>query len=145
MKPALGKEVEKRCTRSRSPIGGSAQNERGDSARYSSPGESTENTASEARVRRKYNRRSPDERVAALQQRIAELKARQVAREKREDPVVREIPKVHRRLRKFAQLAMDNQRPDIANSALAFMASMDRILRAELGKERVLDAGDDEE
>jgi molecular chaperone GrpE (heat shock protein) len=87
----------------------------------------------------------PDERVAALQQRIAELKARQVAREKREDPVVREIPKVHRRLRKFAQLAMDNQRPDIANSALAFMASMDRILRAELGKERVLDAGDDEE
>jgi hypothetical protein len=102
--------------------------------------------AVEAQVRRKYNRRSADERVAALEQRIAELKARQVAREKREDPVVREIPRIQRRLRKFAQLAMDNQRPDIANSALAFMASMDRILRTELGdeEEAAAESTDDE-
>jgi molecular chaperone GrpE (heat shock protein) len=101
--------------------------------------------AVEAQVRRNYNRRSADERVAALEQRIAELKARQAAREKRDDPVVREIPKIQRRLRKFAQLAMDNQRPDIANSALAFMASMDRILRTELGDDEVVADSTDEE
>jgi molecular chaperone GrpE (heat shock protein) len=101
--------------------------------------------AVEAQVRRNTNRRSADERVAALEQRIAELKARQAAREKRDDPVVREIPKIQRRLRKFAQLAMDNQRPDIANSALAFMASMDRILRTELGDDEVVADSTDEE
>lgn len=82
--------------------------------------------------RRRYSRRSDDERIQELEQRIEELKAKQAAREKRDDPVVREIPKVQKRLRRFAQLAMDHNRPDIANTTTAFAAALERILRSEL-------------
>ena len=73
----------------------------------------TNSTAS----RRKYKRRSDDERIADLEHRIADLKARQAAKDRKDDPVMREIPKVQRRLRKFAQLAMNHNRPDIAQIA----------------------------
>ncbi len=81
--------------------------------------------------RRKYKRRTDDERIADLQRRISDLKARQSAKEKKDHPVLREIPKIQRRLRKFAQLAMDHNRPDIANSITAFNAGLERILRSE--------------
>ena len=82
--------------------------------------------------RRQYRRRSDDERIADLERRIDELKTQQAAKKKLEDPVLKEIPKVQRRLRKFAQFAMDHNRPDIANSATAFNSSLDRMLRSEL-------------
>ena len=44
--------------------------------------------------------------------------------------------KIQRRLRKFAQLAMDHQRPDIANSITAFNAGLEGILRSEMKKSR---------
>lgn len=81
--------------------------------------------------RRKYKRRSDEERIQDLEARIAELKTQHAARSKKQDPVLREIPKVQRRLRKFAQLAADNNRPDIANSITAFNAGLERILRSE--------------
>ena len=84
--------------------------------------------------RRNYRRRSDDERIADLERRIDELKTKQATKKKLEDPVLKEIPKVQRRLRKFAQFAMDHNRPDIANSATAFTASLDRILRSELNQ-----------
>jgi len=96
-------------------------------------------------TRRKYHRRSPDERIAELERRISELKLKQQVREKKDDPVLREIPKVQRRLRKFAQLAMNNQRPDIANSITAFTAGLERILHAELGRNRAAEAEADDE
>lgn len=77
--------------------------------------------------RRNYHRRTDDERIAELEQRILELKSKQAARERKDDPVLREIPKIQRRLRKFAQLAMDNSRPDIANSITAFTAGLERM------------------
>ncbi len=83
-------------------------------------------------ARRQYRRRSDEERIADLERRIDELKTQQAAKKKMEDPVLKEIPKVQRRLRKFAQFAMDHNRPDIANSATAFKSSLDRILRSEL-------------
>ncbi|MCZ6597000.1 MAG: hypothetical protein O7B99_05125 [Planctomycetota bacterium] len=82
--------------------------------------------------RRKYTKRSDEERIAELEQRIQELKARQQAQEKKDDPVLRDIPKIQRRLRKFAQLAAQHRRLDIANSCMAFIASLDRILTSEL-------------
>lgn len=82
--------------------------------------------------RRPYNKRSDEERIRELEQRIEELRMKQALREKREDPIVREIPKVQKRLRKFAQLAMDHQRPDIANTTTAFAAALERILRSEI-------------
>ena len=83
------------------------------------------------KARRKYERRSDDQKIADLEARIADLKARQLNKQKKDDPVLKEIPKLQRRLRKFAQLAMDHQRPDIANSITAFTAGLERILVAE--------------
>lgn len=82
--------------------------------------------------RRKYHRRSDDERIAELEARIADLRAKQVAKERRIDPVLKEIPRIQRRLRKFVQLATNNQRADIANSTTAFIAGLERTLRSEL-------------
>ena len=80
--------------------------------------------------RRTYKRRSDEDRIKDLQGRIAEIKAKQAAKEKKVDPVLKEIPKIQRRLRKFAQLAMDHNRPDIANSTTAFSAGLGRTMGA---------------
>ena len=106
----------------------------------------TKETAAETQMRRSYNRRSPDQRVADIQNRIAELKAKQAAREKKDDPVLREIQKLLKRLKRFTQFALDKNRPDVANSTLGFKASLERILVSEMGSlgERQ-SAGDDED
>lgn len=90
-------------------------------------------SSTKSKPKRTYTRRTDEERIADLQSRIEELKARQARKQKQDDPVLREIPKVQRRLRKFAQLAMDNNRPDIANSTTAFSAGLERTLRSEVG------------
>ena len=82
-------------------------------------------------TKRKYHRRSDEERIADLEKRIAELKAKQALRDKKDNPVLREIPKLQRHLRKFAQLAMDHSRPDISNSTWAFTTALERILSSE--------------
>ena len=84
-------------------------------------------------MRRSYTRRSPDQRVADLEKKIAELKAKQAARDKKDDPVLREIQKLLKRLRAFIQFAHDNKRPDVANSAMGFKSMLERILTDELG------------
>ncbi len=94
-------------------------------------------------MRRTYKRRTADQRVAELDQKIAELKAKQAARDKRDDPILREIQKLHRRLKKFIQMALDHNRPDVANSALGFKSSLQRILSTELGETTKADAGDE--
>jgi hypothetical protein len=98
-------------------------------------------------MRRSYNRRSAEERVADLERKIAELKAKQVAREKKDDPVLRESQKLLQRLKNFVQLALDNSRHDIANSTLGFKSMLERTIQAELGadREEVADLPDDEE
>ena len=93
-----------------------------------------ESTAETKAETRKYRRRTDAERIAELESRIADIKARQSVRAKKNNPVLKEIPKVQRRLRKFAQLAMDNNRPDLANSTTAFNAGLERILRSEVKK-----------
>jgi len=84
--------------------------------------------------RRRYTRRTDKERISDLEARIAELKLKQASRERQSDPVLKEIPKLQRRLRKFAQFAMDNNRPDIANSTTAFSAGLERILSSEANR-----------
>jgi hypothetical protein len=81
--------------------------------------------------RRKYQRRSELERIAELEQRIAEIKAKQTEKEQKKDPVLREIPKLQRKLKKFVQFAVANDRQDIANTVMAFAAGLDRIQLAE--------------
>ena len=91
-----------------------------------------------------HQRRSAAERVADLEQKIAALKARQIAREKKDDPLLREIKKLQKSLKRFIQLAHDHKRPDVANSAMGFRAMLERILVAELGSLEEPDAPDDE-
>lgn len=85
-------------------------------------------------TRRSYNRRSDEDRIKELEERIRSLQAKALMREKKTDPVIKEIPKVQRRLMKFAQLASDNGRLDIANSVTAFNSGLERILRTETEK-----------
>ena len=91
---------------------------------------------------RSYHRRSSNERVADLEKKIAALKAKQAAREKKEDPILREMQKLQRRLKRFIQTAHDHKRPDVANGAMGFKAMLDRILASELGA--LVDASGDE-
>jgi len=98
-----------------------------------------------SRMRRSYNRRSAEERVAELDKKIAELKARQAAREKKGDPVLREMQKLLKGLKRFIQIAHDHKRPDVANSAMGFKSMLERILAAETGALVEKDAGTDEE
>lgn len=98
----------------------------------------------ESTLRRKYKRRTDSERIADLEAKIVDLKAQQDAKKRKDDPLVREIPKVQRRLRKFAQMAAEVGRLDIANSTTAFISSLDRMVRADILKPARLIMDDEE-
>ena len=85
-------------------------------------------------AKRKYTRRTEEQRILELQEKIEEIKKRQAAKTHKDNPIVKGIPKVVRSLRKFAQVAMDNDRRDIANTTSGFAAALDRILQNELGQ-----------
>ena len=70
--------------------------------------------------------------MADLDRKIAELRAKQAAQEKKGDPVLRELRKLQRSLKRFTQFALDHNRPDIANSTLGFRTILERLLEAEL-------------
>lgn len=87
--------------------------------------------------KRSYNRRSDQQRITDLESQIEEIRVREAqkraARVKPKDPVLKEIPKVLRSVRKFAQFAMDHRRPDLANSATAFASMLERARLADSG------------
>lgn len=76
---------------------------------------------------RAYNRRTPEQIVADLQAEIEREKAKIEARAKATDPILREIPKLQKRLRKFAQAAYEAKRMDIANATTGFSTSLDKM------------------
>jgi molecular chaperone GrpE (heat shock protein) len=78
-------------------------------------------------AKRTYNRRSEQELIAAMEAKIAELRKKIESRTRTDQEVLQEVPKIQRRLRSFAQLAMKNGRSDIANSTMAFMAGLERM------------------
>ncbi len=86
-------------------------------------------TKNQSSMQRSYSRRTDQERIAELQARISEIQAREDAKKRKEDPLMKEVPKLLRRLHKFAQLAAHNDRLDVANSATAWAASLDRMTR----------------
>ena len=75
------------------------------------------------------NRRSDEERIAALQAKIEMLRSKAVEASRPDQAVLREAPKLHKKLREFAQLAHDHGRNDVANSIVAFMAGLDRMIQ----------------
>ena len=76
-------------------------------------------------ARRSYNRRSDDQIIQELQDRIKHIEKRIEARTRQDSPVLREIPKVKRALARFAQMCMDHRRNDLSNTVLAFMATLE--------------------
>ena len=77
----------------------------------------------------KGKHRSAEERIAELEHQI-EVQKQKLAkrRAKRELPaVIKDIPRVQKRLQRFAQLAVDDGRQDIANSVSLFLAGLNRI------------------
>ncbi len=86
----------------------------------------------EKSTKRRYRRRSDEDRIAELEEKISSIRDRIEARKRRDSPVLREIPKVQRALRKFAQLALDHGREDLANSTTAFVAGLERAAGADV-------------
>lgn len=79
-------------------------------------------------TKRSYNRRTEEDQIRELQAKVAELKAQAEAKSRQDLPVVREWPKTQRALRAFMQVAMQHKREDLAISAQAFMAGIERTL-----------------
>lgn len=82
------------------------------------------------KMKRSYNRRSEDERIADLQEKIQKIKSRLESKQRKDSPVLREMTRVQRILRKFAQTALDHGRSDLALSTQAFVAGLDRTANA---------------
>ncbi|MDE0895795.1 MAG: hypothetical protein OSB10_04355 [Planctomycetota bacterium] len=80
-------------------------------------------------TKRSYNRRTSEQIIADLESQISLQKEKIDAKAKAADPVLKEIPKVRRQLRKFAQQANDGGRKDIGNSVTAFLTSLDRMYK----------------
>lgn len=80
--------------------------------------------------KRTYHRRSDEERIAALQARIQQLQNKVETKQRPDQPVVREAPKLQKKLRDFAQLAQEHGRSDIANSTIAFIAGLERMVHS---------------
>ena len=78
-------------------------------------------------AKRTYTRRSDEDRIASLAAKIQRIKTRMEMKERKDSPVLREMIKVQRMLRKFAQTAQDCGRTDIATSAQAFVAGLERV------------------
>jgi hypothetical protein len=82
-------------------------------------------------TKRTYRRRSEAERIVELEQRIKDIKTKLEAKGRQDSPVLKQIPKLQTRLRKFAQLSMECGRPDVSNTTIAFVAGLDRILNPD--------------
>lgn len=76
--------------------------------------------------KRTYTRRTDEDRIQELNDKIERLKSRLESKQRKDSPVLREMTKVQRVLRKFAQTALDHGREDLANSTQAFAAGLDR-------------------
>lgn len=86
--------------------------------------------------KRILTRRSDDERIADLQTKIADLQRRLVEQQRADTPVLREAGKLAKKLREFAAFAQQNGREDAADSTIAFLAGLDRMLQSEVEPRR---------
>ncbi len=82
-------------------------------------------------AKRSYNRRSEEELIADLETKIKSIEHRVVARQRKDSAVLKEFPKVKRKLASFSQLCMDHQREDLSNTILAFLTTLENQASAQ--------------
>jgi len=87
-------------------------------------------------TKRKYTRRTEEDRIRELEARIEKMKAKIEERARKDSPLMKELPKLQTRLRKFADLAMKCGRADVSNSTVAFAAGLGRSLAPDEGELR---------
>ena len=85
-------------------------------------------------TKRKYTRRTEEDRILELESRIQEMKNKIVARKQKDSPLMKAHAKMQARLRKFADLAMECGRADVSNSAVAFAAGLGRSMAPDEGQ-----------
>ncbi|MBI5364432.1 MAG: hypothetical protein HZA53_14725 [Planctomycetes bacterium] len=76
--------------------------------------------------KRTYNRRTEEEKIDELQQKIAQLKQRMELKQRKDGPVFKELAKVKKVLTRFGQTAYDCERVDLATMTQAFLAGLER-------------------
>ena len=76
--------------------------------------------------KRTYVRRTEEERIHDLEEKLAQVKARLEAKQNKNSPLLREWARVQRALKKFVQTASDSGRQDLSLSAQAFLAGLER-------------------
>jgi hypothetical protein len=77
-------------------------------------------------AKRTYQRRSEDDRIKDLEQKVADLRARMERKQRKDGPVLKEFKKVQKLLQKFAGTAHQHARADIGNMVDAFSAGLER-------------------
>jgi hypothetical protein len=87
-------------------------------------------------TKRNYQRRSDEDRISELTAKLEKIKQRVEMKTRKDSPVLREVSKVQRVLRKFAQTALDHGREDLANSTQAFAAGLERSVSATIDEPR---------
>lgn len=80
-------------------------------------------------TKRSYTRRTTEQRLQELEAKLADAKARLEAEKERDSPLHKEWARTHKLLRKFIQTAMNEGRSDLAISAEAFTAGIERSIR----------------
>jgi hypothetical protein len=79
-------------------------------------------------TKRTYTRRTEDDRIRELEAKLEEVKARLEERKRMDTPLLREWMKARKVLRAFQQTATDSGRSDLALSAEAFAAGLERSI-----------------
>lgn len=92
--------------------------------RQPQPNQTTHQTTDMAK--RTYHRRSDEELIADLQEKLKSVENRMQAKTRTDAAVLKQLPKVSRQLRNFAQIASDNRRDDLSNMTIAFLAGLQR-------------------
>lgn len=77
-------------------------------------------------AKRTYQRRSEEDRIKELEQKVALLRERLERKQRKDGPVLKEFKKLHKVLQRFAVTAHEHSRADIGNMVDAFTAGLAR-------------------
>ena len=77
----------------------------------------------------KRRRKTEDELIAEHKAKIAMIEEKMRNEELRSSPVIKDFEKFKKLAAKFAQTCVDNERQDVANSALALINTIERQVK----------------